>query len=207
MTPAAAATLLRCAAAAVCVGAAGAAGAAALEVQVTDAAGRPLDGAVVWIESAAARAAVKPAQNVEIAQQQRRFTPGVSVVPVGTAVAFPNRDTVRHHVYSFSPAKRFELKLYIGRPENPVLFDRAGIAVLGCNIHDEMVGWVVIVETPWFGRTAADGRVRLDVPGGAHRLRAWHAELPVGAPAADQALAVADAGTTARIALVPEAPR
>ena len=165
------------------------ASAAPLEVRVTDGAGKPLPGAVVFLESPEARAAVKPALGVEIAQAGRQFVPQVTVVPVGSAVAFPNRDTVRHHVYSFSPVKKFEIKLYVGTPESPVVFDKPGVAVLGCNIHDRMVAWVVIVETPYAGQTGADGQLSLaHVPAGSYRLRAWHPGLPVGAPASDQAL-------------------
>jgi hypothetical protein len=126
----------------------------------------------------------------------------VSVVTVGTEVAFPNRDSVRHHVYSFSPAKTFELKLYAGKPANPVVFDKAGIAVLGCNIHDSMVAWVVVVETPHHGVADASGSLRLDnVPPGNYRLRSWHPGLPPGAPAADEALVVAASGATVRVKL------
>jgi len=167
------------------------AGAGPLEVRVTDPGGQPLPDAVVFLESPAARAAVKPRAVVEIAQVARAFDPLVTVVPLGTAVTFPNRDTVRHHVYSFSPVKKFEIKLYVGTPTEPVVFDQPGIAVLGCNIHDQMAAWVVIVPTPWYGKAGADGVVRLpNVPAGSYRLRSWHASLPVGAPAADQALAV-----------------
>lgn len=74
----------------------------------------------------------------QVAQQGRQFVPQVSIVQAGTAVSFPNLDTVRHHVYSFSPVKTFELKLYAGTPSTPVVFERAGTAVLGCNIHDRM---------------------------------------------------------------------
>jgi hypothetical protein len=115
----------------------------------------------------------------------------VSVVTAGTAVSFPNRDTVRHHVYSFSPVKKFEIKLYVGTPTAPVVFDSPGIAVLGCNIHDTMAAWVVVVDTPHHGLTGADGQISLpNVPPGAYRLRAWHPGLPPGAPALDQALQV-----------------
>ena len=169
----------------------GLAAAGVLEVQVQDRAGRPLGDAVVFLESASARAAVRPAALVEIAQVNRNFDPAVTVVPVGTAVSFPNRDAVRHHVYSFSPTKKFELKLYVGTPLAPVVFDQPGIAVLGCNIHDQMAAWVVVVPTPYYGRAGADGVVKLGlVPPGAYRLRTWHADLPVGAPAAEQALVV-----------------
>jgi hypothetical protein len=104
---------------------------------------------------------------VEIAQTHRQFSPQVTVITVGTSIAFPNRDTVRHHVYSFSPVKTFELKLYAGVPAAPILFDKPGIAVLGCNIHDEMVAWVVVVDTPLFARSAPGGRAQIDgVPTG-----------------------------------------
>ena len=175
--------------------------AGAVEVRVTDQAERALPGAVVFLESAEARAQVKPLSGVEIAQAERRFDPAVSVVTVGTAVSFPNRDVVRHHVYSFSPAKRFEIKLYVGTPAQPVVFDQPGIAVLGCNIHDQMAAWVVIVETPWYGRTDAQGRWSGAVPPGRYRLRAWHPALAVGATPSDQALAVDAAGARAAVKL------
>ena len=173
------------------------AGAATVQVDVLDAAGQPLPGAVVFLDSADARKAARPLAAAEMAQQNRQFVPGVLVVPVGTEVRFPNQDSVRHHVYSFSPAKKFELKLYTGTPANPVLFDRPGVAVLGCNIHDQMVGWVVVVETPYYARTpAASGRAQIDnVPPGTYTLRTWHARLPVGAAAQEQVLAVPGTGT------------
>ena len=180
--------------------------AASVQVQVNDAAGKALPDAVVFLESAdasRARAAARPLAGVEIAQVNRQFEPRVLVVPQGTSVQFPNRDSVRHHVYSFSAAKNFELKLYSGTPANPVLFDKTGVAVLGCNIHDNMVAWVVVVDTPYFGRSAALGQVALpNVPAGAYRLRVWHPNLPVGAPALDQPLTVdaADARVTVRLA-------
>ncbi|WP_374673929.1 methylamine utilization protein [Ideonella sp.] len=163
-----------------------------VQVRVLGATGQPLPQAAVLLEPAGdARAAVKPATAVEIVQQGRRFVPELTVVPVGTAVHFPNMDTVRHHVYSFSPAKRFELKLYAGRPEHPVVFDRPGIVVLGCNIHDQMVGWVVVADTPWHGRTDAAGTVTLDaVPPGRYTLRAWHPALAPGAALPEQAVTV-----------------
>lgn len=172
--------------------------AGSVQVEVLDGAGKPLKGAVVFLESAEARKAVKPAMGMEVAQEKRQFVPNVLVVPRGTEVRFPNHDTVRHHVYSFSPAKKFELKLYTGTPSNPVLFDQAGVVSLGCNIHDQMVGWILVVDTPYFGQTAAaNGTVVLDnVPPGAYRLRAWHERLPVGAAALDQAITVAGAAAT-----------
>ena len=176
------------------VGAASLVHSATVTVQVQDASGKPLPDAVAYLESAQASKAVgalKPSNPVEIAQIARQFDPRVSVVPVGTMVTFPNKDAVRHHVYSFSPAKTFELKLYSGTPANPVQFDKAGVAVLGCNIHDNMVAWVVVVDTPYFGRSAKAGPVSLNnVPAGSYRLRVWHPGLAVGAAALDQALTV-----------------
>jgi plastocyanin len=181
---------------------AGPAAAATVEVTALGSDGKPLAGTVVFLESRDAKSAARPLAGVEIAQSERRFVQRVTVVTAGTEVRFPNRDTVRHHVYSFSPIKPFELKLYIGTPANPVLFDKPGIAVLGCNIHDSMVGWVVVVETPHHGQADAKGSVRLDnVPPGSYRLRSWHAGLPPGAPAADEALVVPAAGAQATVKL------
>ena len=183
------------------------AGAATVQVQVHDGAGKPLADAVVFLESRDARLAARPAPGTEIAQANKQFEPRVLVVPVGTSVSFPNRDTVRHHVYSFSPAKTFELKLYTGTAASPVVFDKAGVAVLGCNIHDHMAAWVVVVETPYFGRSTQAGAVVMhNVPAGSYRLRVWHPGLPVGAPAADQALVVGAADTSMNFRLTGVAP-
>ena len=178
------------------------ASAATVTVTVQDAAGLPLPGSAVFLESDAARAAVRPLAGAEIAQQHKQFTQRVTVVPVGTAIQFPNRDTVRHHVYSYSPTKTFELKLYAGTPSKPVLFDKPGIAVLGCNIHDTMIAWVVVVPTPYYGLSDAAGRVQLaDVPPGSYRLRSWNPAFAVGAPALDQPLEVAAEGARAAVQL------
>jgi plastocyanin len=189
------AALPRAALAAALAWAAAPAEAATVDLQASDAAGKPLSGAVLFLESKDARAAVKAGAQVDIVQAGRQFLPPVSVVTVGTPVNFPNRDTVRHHVYSFSPIKRFEIKLYVGTPTAPVVFDTPGIAVLGCNIHDTMAAWVVVLDTPYAGQTGADGRLSLaNVPPGAYRLRAWHPSLPPGAPAQDQPLQVPASG-------------
>jgi plastocyanin len=176
--------------------------AANVQVSVLDSSGKPITDAVVFLESKDAKAAVKPAREAAIAQVGKEFTPRVTVVPVGTAVDFPNRDKVRHHVYSFSAAKNFELKLYAGTPSAPVVFDRAGVAVLGCNIHDNMIAWVVAVETPYYGRSAADGQVQLSgVPEGNYRLRVWHTDLAPGAAPSDQPIDVVASGSAATVRL------
>ena len=112
-----------------------------------------------------------------IDQVDRQFAPRISVIRTGTAVDFPNKDQIRHQVYSFSAAKPFTLKLYAGRSAPPVVFDHPGLVVLGCNIHDRMVAFVAVVDTPYFGRTGVDGQLQLNVPSGRYRLRIWHPDL------------------------------
>ena len=180
----------------------GAASAGSLRVQVLDSAGKPLEGAVVSLVSDAARRAVRPLPEQEIAQENKQFVPAVRVVTVGTLVRFPNRDSVRHHVYSFSPAKKFEIKLYAGTPAAPVLFDQPGVAVLGCNIHDQMVGWVVVLDTPYLAKKEAQRQALLEgMPAGAHQLRAWHARLPVDVTPPQQAIALTEGDSTATVRL------
>lgn len=114
-------------------------------------------------------------QTTVIDQLDKEFVPRVSVLQTGTPVEFPNSDNIRHQVYSFSPAKTFTLKLYSGRPGEPVVFDKPGVVVLGCNIHDHMIAWVVAVDTPWFARTDAHGQAALrELPAGSYQLSVWH---------------------------------
>ena len=181
--------------------------AATVSVHVQDTAGAALTDGVVFLESREAKQLAKAANSAEIAQVGKQFSPRVLVVPVGTAVSFPNRDTVRHHVYSFSPTKTFELKLYSGTAASPVVFDKPGIAVLGCNIHDSMSAWVVVVETPYYANGDAKGLATLrDVPAGNYRLRVWHPGLAVGAPATEQALSVGSADMSLNFRLSGAAP-
>jgi plastocyanin len=177
--------------------------AAAVTVQALDPAGKPLAGAVVAIELGTATKVATSGPRAEISQRLRNFEPGLLVVQTGTSVDFPNLDTVRHHVYSFSPAKSFELKLYNGRPSAPVLFDQSGVVVLGCNIHDQMIGTVVVVDTPLFGRTDVAGRLTLDVPAGEHRLRTWHPRMREGTDLMAQSLKVGAAGAPAVVVSLP----
>lgn len=135
--------------------------------------GKPLADAVVAVEIKGQHSS-NPAAKAEIAQRDRQFLPYVLAVQTGTAVSFPNFDTVRHHVYSFSPTKKFDLKLYAGTPAAPVVFDKAGVATLGCNIHDQMSAHVVVVDTPVFTKTDANGVARLELPAGDHQLKTWH---------------------------------
>jgi plastocyanin len=154
--------------------AAGLAQAADLRVRVFDGANLPVAEAVVYATPLAAPSRASTLK-ASIDQVQRRFVPRVSVVQAGTAISFPNSDNIRHSVYSFSPARTFTLKLYAGTPANPVRFDQPGIVILGCNIHDTMVAWVLVVDTPYFARTQADGTATLTgLPAGDYTLRAWN---------------------------------
>lgn len=143
-----------------------------LQVQVT-ADGAPLEGAVLSLHGDAAPVAGEAVMD----QRNTAFEPGVLVIEAGTVVSFPNSDTVRHQVYSFSPTKSFELPLYSGTPPEPVVFDEPGVVVVGCNIHDWMIGWIIVLDTPHHARTGADGFARLQVPDGEYRLQAWHPRL------------------------------
>ena len=184
------------------------AGATALDVLVLDGGGKPLAGAAVFLESREAKLAARPVNNLNIVQSARQFLQPVTLVPVGSAVNFPNRDTVRHHLYSFSPVKKFEIKRYVGTPAAPVVFDQPGIAALGCNIHDHMAAWVVVVETPYYGLSGADGKLSLArLPPGNYHLRTWHPGLAPGAAALDQPVLITASGSTqAQVRLAGLAP-
>ena len=117
-----------------------------------------------------------------IDQVNKRFVPRISVVRTGTAIMFPNSDRIRHQVYSFSPAKVFTLKLYAGSPHSDVVFDKPGLVVLGCNIHDTMVAFVGVVDSPYFARTGPSGNADISLPPGLYRLRVWHPGLTAAVP-------------------------
>src|SRR6478736_7443487 len=111
---------------------------------VVDDQGKPVADAVVVAVPADGGIRLPTRRDAVVDQVDKEFTPRVNAILVGTPVIFPNHDNVRHHVYSFSPAKRFELPLYAGVPAQPVVFDTAGVVVLGCNIHDWMVGYIYV---------------------------------------------------------------
>jgi plastocyanin len=110
-------------------------------------------------------------------QVNRAFEPDLLVIPVGSTVEFPNSDSVSHQIYSFSPAKRFQLPLYRGKPYPPVHFDQAGVVTLGCNIHDEMLAYLLVTDAPYSGRTDHEGAFSVDVPRGRYRVGIWHPRL------------------------------
>lgn len=173
-----------------------------VSVTVLDESGKPLRDAVVFLESAQAKKLSKALPLAQMAQRDKAFLPSLLVITTGTSVSFPNIDTVRHHVYSFSPAKRFELKLYVGTPTNPVVFDKPGVVVMGCNIHDQMIAYILVVDTPFYGTATANGLVSMnDVPPGDYSLRIWHSRLPVGSAAQKQALKVVDTDAPIKVTL------
>lgn len=117
-----------------------------------------------------------------IDQVKKTFVPTVTVLRTGTAVTFPNSDQIHHEVYSQSPAKIFEMPLYAGVPKAPIIFDKPGLVVLGCNIHDKMLAFVAVVDTPYFAKTPASGTVSLNLPAGRYGLRVWHPQLRAAVP-------------------------
>lgn len=191
----------------VALGAPAVAHAGALNIAFTDAAGAPLADAVALLEPVGGKVAVKPMADAEVAQAKRQFAPRVTLVTTGTRVSFPNFDTVRHHVYSFSPTKTFELKLYAGVPGVPIVFDKPGVAVLGCNIHDNMSAWIVVADTPWSARSVVGGRARIEsIPPGNYTLRLWHPGLPLNTEPAPIGLTIGSGDTehSARLAVRAE---
>jgi len=149
--------------------------AASIEARVHDSAGKPVADAVVYAMPAAGGIDARAGKTAAIEQIDREFVPYVSVIQSGTTVIFPNRDPILHHVYSFSPPKPFEIKLYSGMPPRGELFDKPGVVALGCNIHDWMIGYLLVVATPYFAKTDASGAARLrEVPAGGYEVRVWH---------------------------------
>jgi len=110
-------------------------------------------------------------------QINKEFVEPVTVIRPGMSVVFPNHDNIRHHVYSFSPAKIFELPLYKDVTPKPVTFDKAGAVALGCNIHDWMSAYIYVVDSPFFGLTNSQGQAKLNMPAGRYEIHIWHPRL------------------------------
>jgi plastocyanin len=145
---------------------------------VTDNKGTPIPDAVVSLTGVGTPAPAPAKTTLIMDQQNKEFVPYVLPVYVGTPVNFPNRDNIRHHVYSFSAPKKFELPLYIGTPTAPVVFDKPGVVALGCNIHDWMLAYVYVISTPHFAKTGADGKAQLEgLAPGTYEARVWHPRL------------------------------
>ena len=153
------------------------ASAGTVNVRVQDARGTLVSDAIVYaVPEGRQLPLVKKTAVMD--QKNRMFIPHVMAVQAGTSVRFPNSDDVRHHVYSFSAAKSFQLPLYKGTTAKPVLFNRAGLVTVGCNIHDQMSAYILVVDTPFFETTGADGRATLEgVSSGRYAVRVWYPSM------------------------------
>lgn len=162
---------------------------------------RPLAGAVITLESEAPNAPPAPPVAAIMDQVDLAFVPDVLVIPVHSTVQFPNSDAISHQVYSFSSTKSFQLPLYRGKPYPPVPFDKPGVVTLGCNIHDNMVAYILVTTARHFGRTGADGKwTAADVAPGRYLLRLWHPLLNEGHEVS-QSVAVAAPGASVQLQL------
>ena len=186
-------------------GAASPLAAAPLSVRVVDASGRPVRDAVVTLYPAgnAARPAHGGGRFV-VAQKDLQFHPFLTIVPVGADVSFPNLDPTKHHVYSFSPAKKFELKLFAKDQSRTVHFDKAGVVALGCNIHDQMSAFIVVTDSAWTARTNAQGVAAFnDAPNAPGRATLWHPYLRAPGGQLQQAVSAAQHSLGFQVRLRP----
>ncbi len=180
------------------------AGAASLNAQLFDQQGQPLANAVLTLKGGGAVPA--GTLKADMDQRNQEFVPQVLAVRTGTQVYFPNSDDIRHQVYSFSQPKRFELRLYEKTPSEPVQFDKPGLVVLGCNIHDWMVGYIYVTDDPWFGVTDANGQLKLDhLPPGRYTATLWSPQSEDMQPVAGGDLEIAAGGLSKRFDLAVEA--
>jgi plastocyanin len=180
--------------------------AAALTVRVVDASGKPVRDAVVSLYPSSGAKAPRAGGHYVVSQQNLQFHPFLSIVPVGADVSFPNLDNTKHHVYSFSAAKRFELKLFAKDQSRTVHFEKPGVVALGCNIHDQMSAFIFIADSAWTARTNGQGVVTFgDAPNAPARVAVWHPYLR--APGAvEQRLAAGQRSTSFSIRLRPPPP-
>jgi len=148
-------------------------------LHIVDLDGQALANAVVILDATGLGAPAEPVSGQIIDQKDFRFVPQVLAVAKGSAVRFPNSDKSRHQVYSFSPAKTFDLALYGGNQVPKVRFDRTGLVVLGCNIHDSMMGFVYVVDSGLFAVSDTQGYAALPAYDAAQasQLTVWHAQL------------------------------
>ncbi len=136
--------------------------AAEFEITVLDRHGEPVPDVAVYIRSDQERRLPVPAYPAVMRQIDFRFDPDLLVVQKGTRVQFPNNDVVAHHVYSFSKPNNFVLPMFKGGMRPEVAFRHAGAVAVGCNLHDVMVGYILVVDSDVFGKTGHDGKVQLE---------------------------------------------
>jgi plastocyanin len=173
-----------------------------IRVTVVDAEQKPVPDAIVWVDGVAGKPEA-PAEPAAMDQIKQEFVPRVLPVVVGTKVKFPNKDNIQHHIYSFSKAKKFEVPLYKGETAEPVTMDVTGVIKLGCNIHDWMLGYIVVLPNAFYAKTGADGKATLkNVPTGKFKVLAWTERLK-GDPA-DTAVEAASGTKPTAVTLAPK---
>src|SRR6266566_10116817 len=182
----------------------GPAAAATFSAEIHDQDGRPVANAVIVLlpdsKASMPASATRLAAEKTIDQRGETFIPLVTIVPKGGHIVFANNDPTTHQVYSFSAVKQFEITLARGEKSPPIAFDNSGVAALGCNIHDHMIAYAFVVESPWAMLSGSDGRGTIaDVPPGNYEAQVWHPKLPPGRAA--QSLRVSLSGDTARLAV------
>ena len=181
--------------------------AASLTVRVVDSSGKPVRDAVVTLYPASGARPLKPSGRYTVSQQNLQFHPFLSIVPVGADVSFPNFDNTKHHVYSFSAAKRFELKLFAKDQSRTVHFDKPGVVALGCNIHDQMSAFIVITDSQWTARTNGQGVASFsDAPNAPGRLVLWHPYLRTPGGTMEQQVASGQRSAGFKVRLRPPPP-
>ena len=152
--------------------------AAELRLQVAGPDGAPVAGLVVTVTPVSGTAPRAAPVAAVMDQIDRAFLPELQVIPTGSTVAFPNSDVISHQVYSFSKPKRFQLPLYRGTPYPPLHFDEPGLVTVGCNIHDSMIGYILVTDAPWFGQTDAKGQwSSADIPPGEYEVHVRHPRM------------------------------
>jgi len=180
------------------------AGAGGFVLALTDAKGAALSDAVVEV-FAPAGLALPPnrlAQDARIDQRMEQFFPLVSLIRSGGRVTFLNNDTTRHQVYSFSAIKKFQFELKQGQRSEAVVFDKPGVAAIGCNIHDSMITYVYVADSPFAALSKDDGRVSFaELPAGAYEFRIWHPQLPQDKPGPSQHIVIGEGVKTLAVKL------
>ena len=175
-------------------------GAADLNVSVQDPAAHGVAGIVLVAEPQFDLPAKRVNRTVIMDQRQKQFVPNILVIQTGTGVDFPNSDQIEHQVYSFSPAKTFQLSLYAGHKYPPIQFDRAGLVVVGCNIHDQMIGYIYVTDSPYFARSDEAGQWSAhELPPGNYRISAWHPRMQESAATPLQMSVTVAEGTEASV--------
>ncbi len=165
-------------------------------IHVTDTAGNPVSDVVVALLPEKPISSLEPMPMATMAQKEMTFMPHILAITAGSVVKFPNLDTFRHHIYSFSKAQPFEIRLYGGDEEKQVTFDTAGVVALGCNIHDDMLAYIYVANTPYVAKTDAEGRIEFSaISKGKYSTELWHPRLKKQSNGALQSFSIEAGGT------------